>query len=212
MKQLISIYEGYLIDSIELHEFLKIKTRHRAWVERQFDSFEEGRDYWSFAQNWAKPSGRPAKQFFLTVNMAKQLAMLAKTDVGEMVREYFIRVEDRVNKLNKLKETSESLKEETKLNLESFKKLDNAGLETLYEGKVVKDKNAHMISITGRTFAQELTKHNIFGKKLTLEEYIEENRKTHLEIREMIIKNSNITPEELPLFQLKKIDLKKGIE
>lgn len=44
-----------------------------------------------------------------------------------------------------------------------------------------------MISITGRTFAQELTKHNIYGEKLSLEEDIEENRKTHSEITEMII-------------------------
>lgn len=209
MKQLIGIYEGYLIDSHELHAFLKVKTPHQIWMLRQLENFKEGIDYWSFVQKSTKSAGRPKNAHFLTIDTAKQLSMMAKTEVGEQVRKYFISVEKRVKELDKLILSKELLKEETKLNDQDFKTLDNEGLTTFYDNQPIEDINAHILSIKGRDLAQEITRFNIADKALTLKEYIEEHRKSHLETRTFIIEKTKNRPESLPIFQLKKIE---GIE
>ncbi|NUF08906.1 hypothetical protein GYY70_05100 [Snodgrassella sp. ESL0324] len=65
----------------------------------------------SFPQNWGKPinidlditnlyrtiknpkGGRPTKEYILTLDMAKELAMVEKSDIGRKVRKYFIECE-----------------------------------------------------------------------------------------------------------------------
>lgn len=81
----------------------------------QNDSFPEfsGKPNDSFPQNWGKPvnvnidlditnlyrtiknpkGGRPTKEYILTLDMAKELAMVEKSDIGRKVRKYFIECE-----------------------------------------------------------------------------------------------------------------------
>ncbi len=39
------------------------------------------------------PGGRPSKEYFLTIDMAKELSMLERSEMGRRARKYFIRME-----------------------------------------------------------------------------------------------------------------------
>lgn len=76
-----------------LHQFLEIKTKFADWITRQLLDFEEGFD---FLKN-EKPFENNKKEYLLTVDTAKELAMLSKTDNGKKARKYFIEIEKRFN-------------------------------------------------------------------------------------------------------------------
>jgi anti-repressor protein len=57
--------------------------------------FSEGTDFCSFLSE--SSGGRPAVNHQLTIDMAKQLCMIQRTDIGRKFRQYFIQVEDAWN-------------------------------------------------------------------------------------------------------------------
>lgn len=82
-----------------LHMFLEIKTPYTQWFERMCDyGFTENLDYIGLSQKCEKPlGGRPQQDHNLTIEMAKQLCMLARNEKGREAREYFIEVEKEWN-------------------------------------------------------------------------------------------------------------------
>lgn len=88
-----------------LHASLQIRTRFNDWIVRRIEEygFEEDKDFREFFtesteegvySNLSKSQvGRPAKEYILTLDMAKELAMLEKNEIGREVRRYFIACE-----------------------------------------------------------------------------------------------------------------------
>ena len=98
MKQLIQVInqEGELLVSArDLHEGLEIKTPFTQWFDRMCEyGFDEDIDYFSFSQKSEKPSGgRPSKEYALRLDMAKEICMLQRNDMGKSFRKYFISCE-----------------------------------------------------------------------------------------------------------------------
>lgn len=101
-SKLISIYENEknerLVNARELHTILKNKRKFTDWIKQRIEQYEfvENSDFISFSQNCEKPiGGRPSIEYYITVDMAKQLSMLENNDVGKQMRRYFIEVEKR---------------------------------------------------------------------------------------------------------------------
>lgn len=88
----------------DLHMFLEIKTPYTQWFERMCDyGFTENLDYIGLSQKCEKPlGGRPQQDHNLTIEMAKQLCMLARNEKGREAREYFIEVEKEWNSPEKV--------------------------------------------------------------------------------------------------------------
>ena len=61
--------------------------------------FEEGTDFCSFLSE--STGGRPSKEYYISIDMAKEICMLQRTDRGRMFRQYFIECERRVLEMNK---------------------------------------------------------------------------------------------------------------
>ena len=80
----------------DLHEALQVKTAYKDWFPRMCEyGFVEGRDFCSFLSE--SSGGRPAINHQLTIDMAKQLCMIQRTDIGRKFRQYFIQVEEAWN-------------------------------------------------------------------------------------------------------------------
>jgi len=82
----------------DLHAFLEVQTRFNDWIASRIGEydFEEGKDYIGFTENSVKPQGgRPAKEYALTLDMAKELSMVERTEKGKQARQYFIECERR---------------------------------------------------------------------------------------------------------------------
>lgn len=72
------------VSARELYEFLEIQTRFNDWIERMVEyGFEENTDYIVILKNEYNSSlsgGRPSKEYFLTIEMAKEISMLQRSD------------------------------------------------------------------------------------------------------------------------------------
>ena len=80
----------------DLHAALEVKTAYKDWFPRMCDyGFEEGTDFCSFLSE--SSGGRPAVNHQLTFDMAKQLCMIQRTDIGRKFRQYFISIEEAWN-------------------------------------------------------------------------------------------------------------------
>ena len=89
----------------DLHMFLDINTRYNDWFKRMCEyGFIENVDYIAITQKRVTAQGNEIKQtdHNLTIEMAKQLCMLARNDKGREAREYFIEVEKEWNSPEKV--------------------------------------------------------------------------------------------------------------
>lgn len=87
------------ISGRELHEALGIETPYHKWFPRMCEyGFSEGIDYWTFLSNRSdgKP-GKPLTNHQLTLDMAKELCMIQRSEIGKRCREYFLEVEKKWN-------------------------------------------------------------------------------------------------------------------
>ena len=84
------------VNARELHAFLGSKRQFADWINERIQKygFVENQDFAIFSQNCEKPKGgRPAKEFALTLDTAKELAMVENNDRGREARRYFIECE-----------------------------------------------------------------------------------------------------------------------
>lgn len=101
MNELIKIQENEnyepTVSGRDLHSFLEVKTPYRSWFPRMCEyGFESGVDYTPY--NFVHPlNNQETQDHFLKIDMAKEIAMLQRSEKGKEVRKYFIEVEKRYN-------------------------------------------------------------------------------------------------------------------
>lgn len=85
------------VNARELHAFVQSKQEFANWIKARIEKFGfiEGQDYHvdKFVNN--PQGGRPTLDYHLTIDMAKELAMVENNDKGREVRRYFIECERR---------------------------------------------------------------------------------------------------------------------
>lgn len=79
----------------DLHEFLEVKEKYTDWFKRMCEyGFIESVDFMGFSQISEKPQGgRPSQDHQLTIDMAKEICMLQRSEKGKIARQYFIQLE-----------------------------------------------------------------------------------------------------------------------
>lgn len=92
-----------VVSARDLYKGLKVKTRFSQWVTQNFSSFIEGTDFEGVVvttpYNPNHPSGQQQniQDYAITIDMAKNLALMSKTKMGAKYRAYFIEVERKWN-------------------------------------------------------------------------------------------------------------------
>lgn len=81
----------------ELHKFLGVNDNYTDWFKRMTDyGFTENVDFAGLSEKSDKPTGgRPRIDHVMTLDMAKEVAMIQRTDRGKQARQYFLEVERR---------------------------------------------------------------------------------------------------------------------
>lgn len=87
------------ISGRQLHMFLEVQTPYAKWFDRMTEyGFTEGTDFWTnLSKTSSELGGRPATDHLMTLSMAKELAMLQRTEKGKEARRYFIHIEEEWN-------------------------------------------------------------------------------------------------------------------
>lgn len=80
------------VNARDIHAQLEVKTRFNDWIKRAIDKydFQENIDYSKLSR---VINGGDAIDYIVTLDMAKELAMLENNPKGKEVRKYFIEVE-----------------------------------------------------------------------------------------------------------------------
>lgn len=113
MNELISLHQvemaGEAVETVnarELHAFLQVGKRFASWITERIEEygFVENVDYVImkevFPETGKNPQGgRPRKEYFITLDMAKELAMVERNERGRQARKYFIECERRLKQI-----------------------------------------------------------------------------------------------------------------
>jgi anti-repressor protein len=81
-----------IVSARELHEFLEVSTPYSIWFGRMTEyGFTEGQDF--LTKMLESTGGRPKQDHHIKLEMAKEIAMLQRTDKGKQARYYFLHLE-----------------------------------------------------------------------------------------------------------------------
>ena len=87
------------VNARELHTFLESKQDFSTWIKNRIEKYEfvENADYLLHKFMEQTPSGAKHKiDYYVSVGMAKELAMVENNDKGSQARKYFIECEKRL--------------------------------------------------------------------------------------------------------------------
>lgn len=87
------------VDARKLHTFLEIGKDFTTWIKDRIQQygFQEKQDFEVFTDFGENPQGgRPSKEYHLSLDMAKELAMVERNEKGKQARQYFIECERRL--------------------------------------------------------------------------------------------------------------------
>ena len=86
-----------VVSGRELHEVLEIKTRYDKWMPRMIEyGFAEGVDYVVISEKvdgQKRPRTYEQVDHAMTIDMAKEIAMIQRSEIGKQVRNYFLECE-----------------------------------------------------------------------------------------------------------------------
>ena len=87
-----------LVDARDLYSFLNLKKDFGDWMRKNLKRyhFVEGQDFTTYRGD-RLTVGKKSMEYVLTMDMAKELSMVSRTDKGDEARKYFIAVEKKYN-------------------------------------------------------------------------------------------------------------------
>ena len=104
MNELIKVYlddNQPTILARDLYNGLGIQTKYATWLERMAEyGFQEGKDFFPFLGK--SIGGRPSKEHRITVEMAKHICMIQRSELGRRYRQYFLELEKAWNSPEKV--------------------------------------------------------------------------------------------------------------
>ncbi|MEA8964042.1 phage antirepressor Ant [Campylobacter jejuni] len=86
------------VNAREIYKYIKITSNFAEWINRRINhyNFIENQDY---IIELVYTKGRPRKEYYVTLNMAKELCMVENNEKGRQARRYFIDCEKRLKNL-----------------------------------------------------------------------------------------------------------------
>lgn len=98
-SNLVAVFNGIiahqtvqLCNARELHTFLESKREYATWIKDRISDygFIQDEDYIVTTERTA---GRPRKEYYITLDMGKELGMVERNEKGRQIRRYFIECE-----------------------------------------------------------------------------------------------------------------------
>jgi phage anti-repressor protein len=120
-SEIVPIYEDkgdrMLVNARELYEFLESRREFAHWIKYRLEryAFIEGEDFLTILAK--STGGRPAAEYFLTLDTAKEVAMVENNEKGRVIRKYFIECERRLRMAGSVinEKEAEKLRQQAKL-------------------------------------------------------------------------------------------------
>lgn len=165
MNELIRINNDNKVSGRELHEFLEVGTDYRHWIDRMLEyGFTQGADFNMVKNDRVQAEGnrkvkRMVDDVVMTIDMAKEICMLQRTDRGKQARQYFIQVENDWNSPDKIMARalvmSQKLLDTTRLELAQTKQIVNElQPKASYYDLILQSKSVMSVSKIAKDFGK----------------------------------------------------------
>ena len=111
MNELISLTQSAIngelqqtVNARELHAFLEVGKDFSNWIKNRLETLGsiENEDYLVIQEvfpNFGEKGGRPKIEYYLTLDVAKHIAMMEKNEKGLQIRQYFIECEKKLREV-----------------------------------------------------------------------------------------------------------------
>ncbi|EKI8048318.1 antA/AntB antirepressor family protein [Campylobacter coli] len=155
MTNLIPLRHNNQILARDLHFFIDAKRQFANWINERIENYDfiENQDY---IIELVYTKGRPRKEYYVTLDMAKELCMVENNEKGRQARRYFIECEKRLK------------------NLEQEKMQKLAFHQSLgYKSQLAQQKEKYENKIKALKYDLEHKKELSFKRKLSKEELLE---------------------------------------
>ena len=96
-KRNINDKEINTVNARELYEFMEVETRFNDWITRRIEEYEfiNNIDYLKMSKSDYTGIGKAPIEYYISINMAKELAMVERNQKGKEARKYFIDMEEK---------------------------------------------------------------------------------------------------------------------
>lgn len=193
-----------------LHSFLQSKQEFSTWIKSRIKQygFVENQDFEVFDKVVKNPKGgRPLAEYVLSIDMAKELSMVERTERGRQARRYFIECEQALKKSathpqvakyeKMMKEAFKQMEESNKV----IKKLENQIWEERAKTVIENEKKIIEMNLKN-SMASFLFRNNLYSKWQSFEMETKIKETTNRLIRENQKKvqkqKEEVRPYELP--------------
>ena len=141
------------VSARELHSFVESKQDFSTWIKNRVEQYDfvENQDFIKLHNKMElSKTGQVAIEYYITLDMAKELAMVERTDKGKLARKYFIECEKRLKQElpTSYLEALETLVQREKEKLELTNQVD---ILTMDNQKVVSSRNTIRGQLGGTT-------------------------------------------------------------
>lgn len=182
-----------VVSARDLWKFLDVNYDFSTWIKRRIEKYDfiENVDFTlvrGFPQNCGKLGGRPKEDYILSMDMAKELAMIENNSTGRAARRYFIQCEKRYRKLIDEKHSKEIQVLQENDSSEFYLKKIKA-LEANYEEvqMLIKElyEESEVLKSTMQKFNSRCTWLSLLagqGKRLIKESQAEERRLKYIKV------------------------------
>lgn len=165
---LIKVYENdmqeQIVNARELHERLESKRDFSNWITDRIEkySFIENIDFTTILLK--STGGRPRTEYALTLDTAKEIAMVENNEQGRKIRRYFIEVEKKARQMFEIPKT---LPEALRKAAELAEQLEEQKPKVLFAESVETSKNSVLINELAKILKQngyEIGQNRLFEK------------------------------------------------
>ena len=93
---MLRINENKMINAKEIYSFVEVKTQFNKWIDRciEYADLQKGTDFWTVLGK--STGGRPALEYFFTINAAKEICIVSATAKAKELRRWLIGLSNEV--------------------------------------------------------------------------------------------------------------------
>lgn len=165
-----------LVSARDLHKSLGLKGRFSRWFKTNSELFTENEDFYKCTSSTVVNNGavRELDDYLLTIEMAKQLAMMARTEKSKLYREYFLDLERKWNSpemvMHRALEFSNARIEQLKLENKNLNiQLEESNKKASYLDLILGDPTPILITQIANDYGYSAVAFNRLLKKLKVQ-------------------------------------------
>lgn len=135
-KQVIGAEEINSVNARDVWQYVESKREFSNWIKDRLSNLSvvEGEDFLTILSK-TPSSGRPTKEYIISLDVAKHLGMMENNSKGKEVRQYFIEAEKQANKPKTIVEVLE----------ESVLEIKRLGKENLTLANIIKEQKPKVL-------------------------------------------------------------------